>query len=119
MSVPTASLLIFTNQFSAMMESKLPLLDVLENLGRETPERRFKAAEHVASELEQLLDDASELSTRRDSTIAGSLQLGNITGERRSLAPAVLGLVGLSLTWLQQQRFFGEALSDLIAWLLR
>lgn len=42
MAVSLPSLLIFTNQFSAMMESKLPLLDVLENLGRETPERRFK-----------------------------------------------------------------------------
>lgn len=42
MAVSLSSLLIFTNQFSAMMASKLPLLDVLENLGRETPERRFK-----------------------------------------------------------------------------
>ena len=31
-----------TPVIAAMMESKLPLLDVLENLGRETPERRFK-----------------------------------------------------------------------------
>lgn len=37
-SVKLPSLLIFTNQFAAMLGSKLPLLSVLENLGKETPQ---------------------------------------------------------------------------------
>ena len=41
-TVSLPGLLIFTNQFSAMMGSQLPLLSVLQNLGRETPQRRFR-----------------------------------------------------------------------------
>lgn len=43
-AVPLSSLLIFTNQFSAMIQSQLPLVDVLDNLAMETPHRRLQSA---------------------------------------------------------------------------
>lgn len=43
-AVPLSSLLIFTNQFAAMIESQLPLVAVLDNLSMETPHRRLQGA---------------------------------------------------------------------------
>lgn len=40
--VSMASLLIFTDQFAAMIESQLPLVDVLENLAAETPQKSLQ-----------------------------------------------------------------------------
>ncbi len=50
-AVPLSSLLIFTNQFAAMMTSRLPLVDVLTNLARETPQRHFREI------IEDVVDD--------------------------------------------------------------
>ncbi len=41
-AVPLSGLLIFTNQFSAMIASQLPLVAVLENLSKETPQRKLR-----------------------------------------------------------------------------
>ena len=41
-AVPLQSLLIFTNQFAAMIASQLPLVDVLDNLAKETPQRKLR-----------------------------------------------------------------------------
>ena len=50
-SVSLGSLLIFTNQFSAMVTSHLPLVSVLHNLAKETPERGLRNA------IEEIVDD--------------------------------------------------------------
>lgn len=39
--VSFTDLMIFTNQFAAMLRSQLPLLDVMDNLAKETPHRYF------------------------------------------------------------------------------
>ncbi len=52
-TVKLPSLLIFTNQFAAMLASQLPLLSVLENLGRETPQPALRAA------IEEVCDDVT------------------------------------------------------------
>ncbi|MBF8271221.1 MAG: hypothetical protein HW380_326 [Magnetococcales bacterium] len=44
-----ANLLIFTNQFASMMQSQLQLVDVLDNLARETPGKELReAVEEIA-----------------------------------------------------------------------
>ncbi|MBF0332123.1 MAG: type II secretion system F family protein [Alphaproteobacteria bacterium] len=42
-AVKTQHLLIFTRQFAAMIASQLPLVQVLENLWRETPQKQLRA----------------------------------------------------------------------------
>lgn len=49
-SVSNQSLLIFTNQFAAMVNSHLPLANVLDNLSSETPEKQFR----------EIIEDVSE-----------------------------------------------------------
>jgi type IV pilus assembly protein PilC len=41
-TVKLANLLVFTNQFASMMRSHLPLVTVLENLARETPQKELR-----------------------------------------------------------------------------
>lgn len=43
-SVSTLHILIFTQQFAAMIRSNLPLIDVLDNLAAETPQRKLSDA---------------------------------------------------------------------------
>lgn len=52
-AVPLSSLLIFTNQFAAMVGSQLPLVDVLENLAKETPQKRLREV------IDQVVDDVN------------------------------------------------------------
>jgi len=42
MAVSTLHTLIFTQQFASMIRSNLPLVDVLDNLAEETPQRRLR-----------------------------------------------------------------------------
>lgn len=49
-SVNLTNLLIFTNQFSSMMRSHLALVDVLRNLGDETPHRVLREIIHEITE---------------------------------------------------------------------
>ena len=44
------NLLIFTNQFAAMIKSQLPLVSVLDNLSEETPHKKLKEAVEDISE---------------------------------------------------------------------
>jgi len=49
--------MIFTQQFASMMRSKLPLVDVLDNLAAETPQKKLKAAiEDVADDVRHGID---------------------------------------------------------------
>ncbi|MBF0285005.1 MAG: type II secretion system F family protein [Magnetococcales bacterium] len=50
-TVKLATLLIFTNQFASMLRSQLPLISVLENLSRETPQKALREA------IEDVTDD--------------------------------------------------------------
>lgn len=42
--INSLNILIFTQQFAAMIRSNLPLVDVLENMAEETPQRRLREA---------------------------------------------------------------------------
>lgn len=48
--VSTLHILIFTQQFAAMIRSNLPLVDVLDNLAAETPQRKLSEAISEVSE---------------------------------------------------------------------
>lgn len=50
MAVKMGDKLIFTNQFASMMRSSLPLVDVLDNLARETPSRELREVLEFISE---------------------------------------------------------------------
>lgn len=51
------NLLIFTNQFASMVQSHLPLVDVLDNLSRETPDRLLRETlDEVIDNVEQGVD---------------------------------------------------------------
>lgn len=50
-AVKSQHILIFTLQFASMMKSKLPLVDVLDNLASETPQKKFRAV------LEEIVED--------------------------------------------------------------
>ena len=55
--VKLADLLIFTNQFASMMRSQLQLVDVLDNLGQETPHGHLKdAIEDLAEDVRHGVD---------------------------------------------------------------
>lgn len=56
-AVKLSHLLIFTKQFSAMIGSQLQLVYVLENLARETPQRRLRSTiEDVTDDVERGVD---------------------------------------------------------------
>ncbi len=56
-AIKTAHLLIFTRQFSSMIGSRLQLVDVLENLAQETPQRRLRhAIEDVSEDVQRGVD---------------------------------------------------------------
>lgn len=57
MAIPIQQILIFTNQFSEMIKSELPLIDVLQNLAKETPAKKLREAITVVSDdVEQGID---------------------------------------------------------------
>ncbi len=57
MAVAMQQLLIFTNQFSEMIKSDLPLIDVLDNLANETPQKVLKSSiEDVSDAVQQGVD---------------------------------------------------------------
>ena len=63
-SVSQSDLLIFTNQFSAMIRSHLPLVDVLTNLAKETPTHKRAlrhSLEEVISAVERGVDFADAI----------------------------------------------------------
>jgi type IV pilus assembly protein PilC len=56
-SVSTSHLLIFTKQFASMIRSNLQLVDVLENLARDTPQRRLRQViEDVSDDVQRGID---------------------------------------------------------------
>ncbi|MDP6814043.1 MAG: type II secretion system F family protein [Alphaproteobacteria bacterium] len=56
-AVKTTHLLIFTRQFASMIRSRLQLVDVLENLAMETPQRRLRTAvEDVSDDVQRGVD---------------------------------------------------------------
>lgn len=62
-AVKTTHLLIFTRQFASMIGSKLQLVDVLENLARETPQRRLRQAiEEVSDDVQRGIDFGDAMS---------------------------------------------------------
>ncbi|MGB0721128.1 MAG: type II secretion system F family protein [Gammaproteobacteria bacterium] len=64
--IPLSSLLIFTNQFAAMISSQLPLVDVLKNLARETPQRKFRdVLDDVVDDVEHGADLGDALAQHR------------------------------------------------------
>lgn len=50
MAVKTLHILIFTQQFASMIRSSLPLVEVLDNLAAETPQRRLRETIETVSE---------------------------------------------------------------------
>ena len=66
-SVKLADLLIFTNQFASMMRSQLPLVDVLVNLARETPQKDLRACiEEISEDVENGVDFGDALAAHPD-----------------------------------------------------
>ena len=66
-NVSLQALLIFTNQFSAMLSSQLPLVSVLKNLGDETPHRGLRLAiGDVREDVEHGTDFGDALSEHAD-----------------------------------------------------
>ncbi|MBF0145960.1 MAG: type II secretion system F family protein [Magnetococcales bacterium] len=56
------NLLIFTNQFASMMQSQLQLVDVLDNLARETPGKELReAVEEIAYDVRRGIDFGDSL----------------------------------------------------------
>ncbi|MEO5369642.1 MAG: type II secretion system F family protein [Magnetococcus sp. DMHC-1] len=56
-AIKSSDLVIFSNQFASMLRSHLPLLQVLQNLARETPNTLLReAVEDIGSDLEQGVD---------------------------------------------------------------
>ena len=56
-AVKDTQLLIFTQQFASMMGSNLQLVDVLDNLARETPEKKLKAViESISNQVKHGID---------------------------------------------------------------
>lgn len=53
MAVKSSDILIFTDQFASMLRSHLPLIDVLENLAKETPGQELREV------IEDISDDVS------------------------------------------------------------
>ena len=52
-----ANLLIFTNQFASMMQSQLQLVDVLDNLAKETPGKALReAVEEISADVRRGVD---------------------------------------------------------------
>ncbi|PCI40841.1 MAG: hypothetical protein COB46_05935 [Rhodospirillaceae bacterium] len=61
-AVKTTHLLIFTEQFSSMMKSSLQLVDVLDNLAKETPQKHLrKVVEMVSRDVKHGLDFGDSL----------------------------------------------------------
>ena len=57
MAVTNVHIMIFTQQFASMLRSKLPLVDVLNNLAAETPQRKLREAiEGVSEEVQHGID---------------------------------------------------------------
>ncbi len=64
MAVKPSDLLIFTNQFASMMRSHLPLVDVLENLAQETPQKDLKEIIHdIADDVRNGVDFGDSLAS--------------------------------------------------------
>ena len=62
-AVKTAHLLIFTRQFSSMIASRLQLVDILNNLAQETPQRRLRVAiENISNDVQRGIDFGDALS---------------------------------------------------------
>ena len=62
-AVKTAHLLIFTRQFSSMIASRLQLVDILNNLAQETPQRRLRIAiENISNDVQRGIDFGDALS---------------------------------------------------------
>jgi type IV pilus assembly protein PilC len=60
--VSRVHMMIFTQQFASMLRSKLPLVDVLDNLAAETPQKKLRAAiESVSEEVQHGVDLAAAL----------------------------------------------------------
>ena len=62
-AVKTSHLLIFTRQFSSMIASRLQLVDILNNLAQETPQRRLRIAiETISNDVQRGVDFGDALS---------------------------------------------------------
>ena len=60
--VSRVHMMIFTQQFASMLRSKLPLVDVLDNLAAETPQKKLRAAiEEVSEEVQHGVDLADAM----------------------------------------------------------
>ena len=66
-AVKSTQLLIFTQQFASMMGSNLQLVDVLDNLARETPQKKLKGViEDISDQVKNGIDLGEALAAHPD-----------------------------------------------------